>query len=323
MDRFIDTKRSGVRGQGSEIRTEKSPRDILSPLPSRLSPSSGFSLVELLVVITIIGMLVGLLMPALISARGRARIAQCTNNQKELGLAIIQYEGAKQKLPGYANTVNGTAVSWIPVLFPYLGRMDLWEGSSTTDPSGYGWRRGSNAGDLVKTRLAQVVCPNGSPSSTSNNYDTPLSYVVNVGLTVPADTLLTGASAAVFRYLYSATGNAASYSITLSSIKSSGRRPMISERNCILDSSGSNTTANRSWSDTSNVTAVRLGFIWPGSTTVGQYPLNGTAAVGSYTFSSGYLPAIHQGVVIVTFCDGHVESLADNTDCSTFDYSAF
>ena len=283
---------------------------------SRSTASRGFSLVELLVVITIIGMLVGLLMPALIAARGRARIAQCTNNQKELGLAIFQYEGAKQRLPGYANRVNGSQISWVPVLFPYLGRMDLWDG-----PSNDGWRKGGSSVVTVRTRLAQVVCPNGSPGAVSP--DTPLSYVVNA-YAYSTTTSAMAAEISVFRDLFATSPNptAPTNAINLSNVKSPSRRPMISERNYILDSSNSATSANRSWSETGNtVTSLRFGFVWPGSTTA-QYPLNGTATVASCKFADGYLPAIHQGVVIVTFFDVHVESLTDNTDCSTFDYTS-
>ena len=286
-----------------------------SRLSHRSTASRGFSLVELLVVITIIGMLVGLLMPALISARGRARIAQCTNNQKELGLAIIQYEGAKQKLPGYANQItNGTAytkVSWVPVLFPYLGRMDLWEGNTASSIKG--WRTGDPTGTAtspgVKPRLAQVICPNGSPGVVSP--DTPLSYVVNVGYALPtADTA--AAAIGLFRTLYTGTATVATNSINLSSIKSPARRPMISERNNTITVS-STSDALRSWSNTTvaDVNPTRLGFIWPIATGT---PLNSTTV--------DVLPAIHQGIVIVTFCDGHTESLADNTDCSTFDNTA-
>ena len=76
-----------------------------SPFPFRLLPFA-FTLVELLVVVTIIGILIALLMPAVLAARERARIAQCTSNQREVGLAIMQYEVAKQKYPGYANTIR-------------------------------------------------------------------------------------------------------------------------------------------------------------------------------------------------------------------------
>lgn len=65
--------------------------------------SHGFTLVELLVVITIIGILMGLLIPAVNAARETARRNQCAANIKNLGLAAIQYENSKGALPGYVD----------------------------------------------------------------------------------------------------------------------------------------------------------------------------------------------------------------------------
>jgi len=80
-----------------------------------LNPKSqlrqGFTLVELLVVIAIIGTLVGLLLPAVQSAREAARRMSCTNNMKNVGLGMLNYESAQKKFPagtkGYANSVAG------------------------------------------------------------------------------------------------------------------------------------------------------------------------------------------------------------------------
>ena len=62
---------------------------------------SGFTLVELLVVITIIGILMGLLIPAVNAARETARKSQCATNMKNLALAGVQHDVQKNALPGF------------------------------------------------------------------------------------------------------------------------------------------------------------------------------------------------------------------------------
>ncbi len=72
---------------------------MLVPRVGHQASKSGFTLVELLVVIAIIGILVGLLLPAVQAAREAARRMQCSNNVKQIGLAVHNFESANRKLP--------------------------------------------------------------------------------------------------------------------------------------------------------------------------------------------------------------------------------
>lgn len=67
----------------------------------------GFTLVELLVVIAIIGLLVALLLPAVQAAREAARRASCSNNMKQIGLGLHNFEGTYKVLPSAGQAKRG------------------------------------------------------------------------------------------------------------------------------------------------------------------------------------------------------------------------
>jgi len=93
---------------------------------------SGFTLVELLVVIAIIGVLVGLLLPAVQSAREAARRMRCSNQMRQMGLAISNYHSAFKKLPRawWLETPPGDSFNgkvWGITILPFLEKQALFE----------------------------------------------------------------------------------------------------------------------------------------------------------------------------------------------------
>ncbi|MGL6196239.1 MAG: DUF1559 domain-containing protein, partial [Thermoguttaceae bacterium] len=92
--------------------------------------ATAFTLVELLVVIAIIGILIALLLPAVQAAREAARRMQCTNNFKQMGLAVHNFHDAHGVLPPAA--ISSGRASLFVLIFPYLEQTALYDLAFTT-----------------------------------------------------------------------------------------------------------------------------------------------------------------------------------------------
>ncbi len=123
----------------------------------------GFTLVELLVVIAIIGILVGLLLPAVQAARESARRMQCTNNLKQIALAMHNFESARKGFPmapynpSFAWMTNKPwkqPVGWPVQILPYLEQGSV----ETRYNKDEVWSGTVNA-NIIQTRIPSFVCP--------------------------------------------------------------------------------------------------------------------------------------------------------------------
>lgn len=116
-----------------------------------------FTLIEILVVITIIGILVALLLPAVQSAREAARRARCVNNLKQVGIALTAYESTHRCFPQGRNGNNFSAHSMI---LPYLDQIPLYNSINFVAET-----TSHNASEHISNRTAQdtslsvFLCP--------------------------------------------------------------------------------------------------------------------------------------------------------------------
>ncbi len=156
--------------------------------------SRGFTLVELLVVITIIGILIALLLPAVQAAREAARRVQCTNNIKQLALAMHGFHELHGQLPpgGFADqrpwgtrdsaAETGWGSSWLALLLPFVEQGQLFDRLEFTGNSGWG-----SIHDAAVCDGAVIPCFR-CPSSSLKEFGS--GYYIDTGLTVRSKTQL-------------------------------------------------------------------------------------------------------------------------------------
>jgi prepilin-type N-terminal cleavage/methylation domain-containing protein/prepilin-type processing-associated H-X9-DG protein len=152
------------------------------------SRRKGFTLIELLVVIAIIAVLIALLLPAVQSAREAARRAQCTNNLKQLGLAVHNYHTTYNAIPAECMWMGATYgsqslggswgwnASWPVCLLPNIEQTPLYNAYNS------GWAPDQPQNSTVSyTALAVLLCPSDSQKQRPNYPWAPMNYAGNSG----------------------------------------------------------------------------------------------------------------------------------------------
>jgi prepilin-type N-terminal cleavage/methylation domain-containing protein/prepilin-type processing-associated H-X9-DG protein len=306
----------------------------------------GFTLVELLVVITIIGMLMALLLPAVQAAREAGRRNSCMNNVKQLTTATHNFENARHKFPGYGEyrvTTNTdpddgptTApyssmpvgkrvvdVTWVVMLLPYSERNDLWDKWNDPDLSTKGgWLQ-------LHSYLQLVVCPSNPPEQIGNG-TTPLAYVANCGIADGSSTgtgVADGQKTGVF-FNHQSWAPAVAKATTMSLDYISGRD---GTSNTLMYSENLQATEYVPTNNGTNRRAILeadVGMIWDGVTNGSPTAVPASLAPGAYQEQprDPYNPntnfarpsSRHPGVVVVSYCDGHVSTMNTQIDYQTF-----
>jgi len=257
-----------------------------------------FTLVELLVVITIIGMLMALLIPVVSSAREHGRRAQCMENQKQIGIALLRYEGSQKSFPGWQNLIAtttvssfGAPVSWLTMLMPHLEHNDLWQ-------------KIKNNVTVQGTSLRVLICPSDVPDTVTGLG--PSAYIAN-GLILRDPTLsppLGPLAPLTVDYISGADGTANTLLLGENT------------RNPSPDALAAKASPKaHNWYDTSTRIYQTFGFNITGS----GYSQALTTFAASYYPQTGYINPMtaninsaHRGGAVVVFCDGHCTFLRDD-----------
>lgn len=317
---------------------------------------SAFTLIELLVVIAIIAILIGLLLPAVQKVREAAARIKCSNNLKQLGLAVHNYEGAFQALPPGVvqtsstaqipdlveyGTLTGTTWSYanhsfFSVMLPYIEQENTLRAATNGYNLKLNWNDPLNQ-PVTALRIPTLECPSNPSNKIVNNASSTTflpavsdywpvtrgnnNSAVWTGLNMgfPGSTGVNGVLTANARTKFAAITDGLSNTFM---IGESGARNEGWAASRMYDPGTATTWGVRgAWGQGSNniVCAGTQGPITPGAAPPGKVSTAAhlTGALTVNAWNQGELYAFHTGVCNVVMGDGSVKSVKSSIDMST------
>jgi prepilin-type N-terminal cleavage/methylation domain-containing protein/prepilin-type processing-associated H-X9-DG protein len=291
----------------------------------------GISLIELLVVISIIGILGSLILPAVQSSRESSRRNRCLNNLKQIGFGIQNFHNSFCRLPcSEPLAADGTPQphGWAIYAMPYLEQQSLYDRYQFDKP----WSDQANV-PVVHLRVANLECPAAS-NATRLDFAAPpsidgIAAVSDYGALTHVDQRLlaaglvdrVGAGAMPKRSQSTFTHIKDGLSNTLLLIESAGR-PQVWQKSTALGAAPATRVFGGGWASPATDLAL-LGSSPDGTMVPGPCALNctnGEPAGDVYplpyyqTDGTGQFYSFHAGIVNAAFADGSVQSLRDDID---------
>lgn len=312
----------------------------------------GFTLVELLVVITIIGILIALLLPAVQAAREAARRGECSNNLKQIGLSLHGYHDVYGCFPPGVLAQNPypyRKASWLVRILPFMEQNALYERMTFKDTDWTGqdfkdrnaWiKNGLVVDAFTCPSNAMPVMRSESPRSDTQALSPPVPATINVQIPdyagiagtyyaesdmssapVPNNTMTYGRS--TFNGVMASIGGAVPSPISFALITdgSSNTACIAEESSYYLDSAGNKTDGRAgNWAGGAWSCGPGGDGDWWHNVTVVRYPINWNGAASDY--QAGYrrhtiIRSSHPGGAQVALSDGAVRFVPQTIDFRT------